>query len=100
MAHAVRSEYGVEGSSDADFYRVAPEGLSDAGDFSFLVIGDPGEGDASQHVLRDRYLLLGGRPDVKFLLVSSDVVYPSGEMKDYEPKFYLPFKGFGQPVYA
>ena len=31
-----------------------------AGDFSFIVIGDTGEGDASQHVLRDQLLTVGG----------------------------------------
>ena len=29
---------------------------TDTGDFSFIVIGDPGEGDASQHALRDQLL--------------------------------------------
>ena len=43
---------------------------------------------------------LAGAPDVKFLVVSSDVIYPAGAMKDYEPKFYLPFKGFEKPIYA
>jgi hypothetical protein len=28
------------------------------------------------------------------------VIYPSGAMFDYEPKFYLPFKGFTKPIYA
>ena len=77
-----------------------PDDLPSAGDFSFLVVGDPGEGDASQHALRDRYLELGRQPEVKFLVVSSDVIYPAGEMKDYESNFYLPFKGFPKPVYA
>ena len=35
-------------------FAVQPEGVS--GDFSFIVIGDTGEGDASQHVLRDQLL--------------------------------------------
>ena len=64
------------------------------GDFSFLVIGDTGEGDASQHSLRDQ--LPAGRParhDVKFVVISSDVVYPDGAMRDYEAKFWLPFMG-------
>ena len=43
---------------------------------------------------------VGQKPEVKFLVVSSDVIYPSGAMKDYEPKFYLPFKGFHKPIYA
>jgi 3',5'-cyclic AMP phosphodiesterase CpdA len=40
------------------------------------------------------------REDVRFIVVSSDVVYPVGAMKDYETKFWLPFKGTGKPVYA
>lgn len=69
-------------------------------DFAFLVIGDTGEGDASQHVLRDQYLRAVRRDDVKFVVVSSDVVYPTGAMRDYELKFWLPFKGTNKPVYA
>src|SRR5262245_16446287 len=70
------------------------------GDFSFIVIGDTGEGDASQHVLRDQLLTVSNHPDVRFLVVSSDVVYPTGAMNDYEAKFWLPFKGVNRPVYA
>ena len=76
-----------------------PEGIA-SGDFSFVVIGDTGEGDASQHVLRDQLLSVASRPDVRFVVVSSDVVYPTGAMKDYEAKFWLPFKGVTKPVYA
>ena len=50
--------------------------------------------------MRDQFLALGARPDVKFLVLASDVIYPQGAMKDYEAKFYLPFKGFGKPIYA
>jgi 3',5'-cyclic AMP phosphodiesterase CpdA len=67
-------------------------------DFAFLVIGDPGEGDASQHILRDQIIRAGA--DVRFMVISSDVIYPTGAMKDYEAKFWLPFKGFDKPVYA
>src|SRR4030095_14798022 len=81
-------------------FEVRPEGVSDARDFSFLVIGDPGEGDPSQASLRDRYLDLGRRPDVRFLVISSDVIYPGGAMRDYEFNFYLPFKGFAKSIYA
>ena len=70
------------------------------GDFAFLVIGDPGEGDASQHVLRDQIIRAGMTPDVRFMVISSDVIYPTGSMKDYEANFWLPFKGFTKPVYA
>ena len=71
-----------------------------SGDFSFLVIGDPGEGDASQFSLTSRYLKLGQSDGVKFLVVSSDVIYPAGSIDDYEAKFYLPFQGFAKPIYA
>lgn len=98
MVRAVRAE---NGSIPEDkLFAVEPEGVARAKDFSFIVIGDTGEGDASQHILRDQFLLLGQKPEVKFLVVSSDVIYPSGAMKDYEPKFYLPFKGFRQPIYG
>jgi hypothetical protein len=81
-------------------FRVEPEGVADAADFSFLVLGDTGEGGGAQQSLRDQYLFLGQRPDVKFLVISSDVIYPEGALPDYEPKFYLPFKGFTKPIYA
>jgi len=70
------------------------------GDFAFLVIGDPGEGDASQHILRDQIIRAGSGGDVRFMVISSDVIYPTGAMKDYEANFWLPFKGFDKPVYA
>src|SRR5581483_6805032 len=50
--------------------------------------------------LRDQYLFLGQQPDIKFLVISSDVSYPEGHMRDDEPNFYLPFKGFTKPIYA
>ena len=83
-----------------ELFRIRPDGVDGAGDFSFIVIGDPGEGDASQYSLISRYLKLGLHDDVKFLVVSSDVIYPAGSMQDYEANFYLPFQGFAKPIYA
>src|SRR5215813_5394517 len=97
MIDAVTRVYGGDGDG---LFRVEPRGLQGGGDFSFLVIGDPGEGDASQYSLVSRYLELGRRDDVKFLVVSSDVIYPAGSMHDYEANFYLPFQGFAKPIYA
>jgi hypothetical protein len=77
---------------------LSPPGLGV--DFAFLVIGDTGEGDASQHILRDQLIRAGDVPGVRFLVISSDVIYPTGAMKDYEANFWLPFKGFDKPVYA
>jgi uncharacterized membrane protein HdeD (DUF308 family) len=97
MTDAVTRAYG---GGDDKLFRVDPGGLQGGADFSFLVIGDPGEGDASQYSLVSRYLDLGHRDDVKFLVVSSDVIYPAGSMHDYEANFYLPFQGFAKPIYA
>jgi 3',5'-cyclic AMP phosphodiesterase CpdA/uncharacterized membrane protein HdeD (DUF308 family) len=84
----------------APLFAVHPPDLPDDRDFAFIVIGDTGEGDASQHVLRDPLLLAAQQPDVRFVVLSSDVIYPDGAMKDYEARFWLPFKGVTKPVYA
>ena len=80
--------------------RLEPPGVGGDEDFRFIVIADTGDGGAAQHALRDQYIALGHRPDVTFLVVSSDVIYPDGAMRDYEARFYLPFKGFEKPIYA
>jgi uncharacterized membrane protein HdeD (DUF308 family) len=100
MVLALQEHYQAKGIGEDRLFHVDPPGLSGNDDFTFLVIGDNGDGGASQHSLRDQYLFLGKRPDVKFLVISSDVIYPDGAMRDYEPNFYLPFKGFTKPIYA
>ena len=72
----------------------------DSGDFAFVVIGDTGEGDASQHILRDQLIAAARQDEVRFVVISSDVIYPTGAMNDYEAKCWLPFKGIDKPVYA
>ncbi len=81
-------------------FSIDPGPFDRQGDFSFIVIGDPGEGDASQHVLKAQLLELVRRDDVKFVVVSSDVVYPTGAMRNYETSFWLPFMGTAKPVFA
>jgi hypothetical protein len=100
MVQALREQYRSQGILDDRLFRVEPPGVSGSDDFSFIVSGDTGDGGAAQQSLRDQYVLLGKRPDVKFLVVSSDVIYPDGAMRDYEANFYLPFKGFTKPIYA
>ena len=95
MVHAVTGPAGA----DAITFAVRPPGAQ-SGDFSFVVIGDTGEGDASQHALRDQLLTVAGQEDVRFVVIGSDVVYPNGSMIDYETNFWLPFKGVTKPVYA
>lgn len=91
-------------SSGADLseksFRLHPKGVNDTTAFSFVVVGDPGEGDASQLILKDQILEVSNHGDVKFVVISSDVVYPNGSLHDYEKKFWMPFKGVKKPVYA
>ena len=96
MAITKNSEEGF----GANAFKLHPQGVNDTSDFSFVVIGDPGEGDASQLVLKDQLISVSNHPKVKFVVISSDVIYPSGALKDYEKKFWLPFKGVTKPVYA
>jgi len=96
----LREYYGKKGVPYEKLFLVEPPGVTGTDDFTFLVLGDTGDGGHAQHSLRDQYLFLGQRPDVKFMVISSDVIYPDGAMKDYEPNFYLPFKGFTKPIYA
>jgi uncharacterized membrane protein HdeD (DUF308 family) len=100
MVGALREQYHAKGIPDERLFRVDPPGVSGREDFTFLVLGDNGEGGAAQHSLRDQYLSLGKRADVKFLAIAADVIYPEGAMRDFEANFYLPFKGFTKPIYA
>ncbi len=85
---------------DGRGFMVSPENFTGTESFSFIVIGDTGEGDASQLVLKDSLLRAASADDVRFVVLSSDVVYPTGAMKDYESRFWLPFKGVTKPIYA
>ncbi|HYW69993.1 MAG TPA: metallophosphoesterase [Pyrinomonadaceae bacterium] len=100
MIQDVENDALAKGMTPEKVFAVAPEGVNDTGDFSFVVIGDTGEGDASQWSLHEQLIAASNRDLVKFLVLSSDVIYPDGRMKDYEPNFYLPFKGFTKPIYA
>ncbi|MCU0404729.1 MAG: metallophosphoesterase, partial [Chitinophagaceae bacterium] len=86
--------------NDPSAFRFPLAAEADSTGFSFVVLGDPGEGDASQLVLKDQIIKVTNRPDVQFLVISSDVVYPSGALKDYEKKFWMPMKGVEKPVLA
>lgn len=90
----------VDDQPSATSFMINPPGVNDTSAFSFLIIGDPGEGDASQFILSDQIRSNSNDDQVKFLVISSDVVYPDGAMKDYERNFWLPMKGVNKPVYA
>ena len=95
---AMTESTGIAANGNA--FGISLPGVSDSADFSFIVVGDPGEGDASQLVLKDQIVQVSEKSEVKFVVISSDVVYPSGAMKDYERKFYMPLKGVTKPVLA
>ena len=71
---------------------------ADLEEVSFIVVGDTGEGDASQHAVV-KPLLACGR-DTDFMVVCSDVIYPAGDAEDYDTKFYGPYDGYQRPIYA
>ncbi|WP_328531269.1 metallophosphoesterase [Nocardioides sp. NBC_00368] len=62
----------------------------------FLVIGDTGEQDPSQYVVAPalaRAAFACAEGDEKsFVLVLSDVIYPSGNVNDYVDGFYKPYR--------
>jgi hypothetical protein len=66
--------------------------------FSFIVVGDTGEGDASQFAVVPPLLEVGR--DTSFMVICSDVIYPAGDANQYEYKFYRPYEEYMKPIYA
>jgi hypothetical protein len=65
---------------------------------SFLLLGDPGEGDASQYSVVPP--LLAKAKGTEFMVVMGDIVYPAGDAQDYENKFYRPYTNYPGPIYG
>jgi len=82
----------VAGGVDPDFVIERPD-LE-----SFLVIGDPGEGDRSQYAVVPGLLKEGA--DTSFMVIASDVIYPVGSVNDYPAKFFRPYQQYAGPIYA
>jgi len=70
----------------------------DPGRFSFMVIGDTGEGDDSQYAVVPGFLKISQGTD--FAVVTSDVIYPVGSADDYGTKFFRPYQDYPAPIYA
>lgn len=66
--------------------------------FSFLVIGDTGEGDDPQYAVVPGFLKAG--QDTSFAVLASDVIYPVGSADDYGTKFFRPYQDYRAPIYA
>ena len=80
---------------DTDFLLERPKGVGES--FSFLALGDPGEGDESQYVVVGHVL---AHDDTQFAIVVSDVIYPTGETNDYADCFYRAYKDYPRPIFA
>ncbi|MEU1710141.1 metallophosphoesterase [Streptomyces sp. NPDC005706] len=66
--------------------------------FSFMVVGDTGEGGASQYATVPGFLEVGR--DTEFAVIASDVIYPVGSADDYGTKFFRPYQDYPAPVFA
>lgn len=74
--------------------------LTDRTDFSFLLLGDTGEGDYSQWALVPPLCRVADACDAQFIFLCSDVVYPVGDVNEYGDKFYRPYGSLQRPIYA
>jgi hypothetical protein len=69
-----------------------------AGASKFMIVGDPGEGDASQWATVPALESIWG--DTEFMVIMSDVIYPAGCINEYEEKHYRPYRDYPRPIYA
>jgi len=87
--------YRVEGlgrSSAARSFRTAPVG--DDSRFSFAVVGDSGSGGKGQLAVA----ALLGRLEPDLILHTGDVVYPAGEQRHYDKRFFAPYRHLTKTV--
>jgi hypothetical protein len=68
------------------------------GSISFLLMGDTGEGDASQFAVVPP--LETQAPGSAFLFICSDVIYPAGGIDEYLYNFFKPYRRYDGPIYA
>jgi len=82
-------------SSAMNHFRTAPVGRDSS--FTFAVIGDSGHGGKNQ--LAGAALLEQLGPDL--ILHTGDVVYPSGEDRHYDWRFFIPYRNLirGVPIF-
>ncbi|WP_300016723.1 metallophosphoesterase [Pseudonocardia sp.] len=65
---------------------------------SVALLGDPGEGDASQYCVVPVLEKVAG--DTDLAVVCSDVIYPAGGVAAYADRFYRPYADYPGPIYA
>ncbi|MEC3992586.1 metallophosphoesterase [Actinacidiphila sp. DG2A-62] len=91
-AAAADSRSGADPADDLVIARDDPD------TFSFLLIGDTGEGDGPQYAVIPGLLEAGA--GTRFAVVCSDVLYPVGNANEYGPKFFRPYRDYAAPIYA
>src|SRR5829696_4898866 len=64
--------------------------------FSFIILGDTGEGDKSQYALLP--LIRALKPD--FMVINGDLAYPAGSEDDFLEGFFQPYQNLGIPIWA
>nr|WP_308012332.1 metallophosphoesterase [Streptomyces acidipaludis] len=82
------------GEADADLLIEREDGDT----FSFVVMGDTGEGDGPQYAVVPGLLKAG--EGTRFAVVCSDVLYPVGTGNEYPEKFFRPYQDYDAPIYA
>jgi hypothetical protein len=70
----------------------------DPASYSFMLMGDTGEGDAPQYAVVPGFLKMS--EGTRFAIVASDVIYPTGSVNEYGTKFFRPYKDYDAPIYA
>lgn len=88
----------VRGDAHVTENFLVEEGGGSDGRLSFLILGDPGEQDASQYAVVAPLLKVGG--EAGFMVIASDVIYPAGDINDYVDGFYLPYRDFAGRIYG
>jgi hypothetical protein len=66
--------------------------------YSFMLLGDTGEGDAPQYAVVPGFLKMS--ESTRFAIIASDVIYPTGSVNEYGNKFFRPYKDYDAPIYA
>jgi hypothetical protein len=64
--------------------------------FSFIILGDTGEGDKSQYATLPLIRAL----DPDFLIINGDLAYPAGRVEDFIQGFFEPYQGLQRPIWA
>ncbi len=90
-------------SRSVSFERLLPEGRESGSGFSFIIIGDPGEGDRSQYGLLP--LIRAMKAD--FMIVVGDLANPAGRIHaggrnkdDYLAGFFEPYRGLDMAIWS